>query len=72
MIKDAHGTVLVTGHVVAMVKDLKLKGNSKVLKAGMKSKPIRIVDVITRWTAWPSRSRPLFEEGASVADELQH
>jgi protein PhnA len=27
-----------------MVKDLKLKGSSDVLKSGMKSKPIRIVE----------------------------
>ena len=44
VVKDARGNVLVTVNVVAMVKDLKLKGNSKVLKASMKSKPIRIVD----------------------------
>ena len=44
VVKDAHGNVLETGDVVQMVKDLKLKGTSKVLKCGMKSKPIRIVD----------------------------
>ncbi|MGB0990946.1 MAG: zinc ribbon domain-containing protein YjdM [Akkermansiaceae bacterium] len=44
IVKDAHGNVLETGDVVQMVKDLKLKGTSKVLKCGMKSKPIRIVD----------------------------
>ncbi len=44
VVKDAHGNVLVSGDVVQMVKDLKLKGTSKVLKCGMKSKPIRIVD----------------------------
>jgi protein PhnA len=40
----AYGNVLVTGDVVAMIKDLKLKGSSDVLKSGTKSKPIRIVD----------------------------
>ncbi len=44
VVKDAHGNVLVNGDVVVMVKDLKLKGTSKVLKRGMKSKPIRLVD----------------------------
>lgn len=44
VVKDAYGNVLATGDVVAMIKDLKLKGSSKVLKSGMKSKPIRLVD----------------------------
>ena len=33
-----------TCSVVQMVKDLKLKGTSKTLKSGMKSKLIRLVD----------------------------
>jgi protein PhnA len=44
VVKDAYGTVLVDGDVVAMIKDIKLKGSSDVLKVGTKSKPIRIVD----------------------------
>lgn len=44
VVKDAYGNVLETGDIVQMIKDLKLKGSSKVLKCGMKSKPIRIVD----------------------------
>jgi len=44
VVKDAYGNILATGDVVAMIKDLKLKGTSKVLKSGMKSKPIRLVD----------------------------
>ncbi|MGJ8678217.1 MAG: zinc ribbon domain-containing protein YjdM [Akkermansiaceae bacterium] len=44
VVKDAYGNVLESGDIVAMVKDLKLKGTSKVLKSGMKSKPIRIVE----------------------------
>ena len=43
VVKDAYGNVLESGDIVAMIKDLKLKGTSKVLKSGMKSKPIRIV-----------------------------
>lgn len=44
IVKDAYGNVLADGDVVQMVKDLKLKGSSGVLKSGMKSKPIRLVD----------------------------
>lgn len=44
VVKDAHGNILANGDIVAMVKDLKLKGTSKVLKSGMKSKAIRLVD----------------------------
>ncbi len=44
VVKDAYGNVLANGDVVAMVKDLKLKGTSQVLKVGTKSKPIRLVD----------------------------
>lgn len=44
VVKDAYGNVLEKGDVVQMIKDLKLKGTSKVLKSGMKSKPIRLVD----------------------------
>ena len=44
IVKDAYGNVLENGDVVAMIKDLKLKGSSKVFKSGMKSKPIRLVE----------------------------
>lgn len=44
VVKDAYGNILENGDVVAMIKDLKLKGTSSVLKSGMKSKPIRLVD----------------------------
>ncbi len=44
VVKDAYGNVLASGDVVAMIKDLKLKGSSQVLRKGMKSKPIRLVD----------------------------
>ncbi|MGE9269358.1 MAG: zinc ribbon domain-containing protein YjdM [Verrucomicrobiales bacterium] len=44
VVKDAYGNVLADGDVVAMIKDLKLKGSSQVLKVGTKSKPIRLVD----------------------------
>jgi protein PhnA len=44
IVKDAFGNVLADGDVVAMIKDLKLKGSSHTLKVGTKSKPIRLVD----------------------------
>lgn len=44
VVKDAYGNTLENGDIVAMVKDLKLKGTSKVLKNGMKSKGIRLVE----------------------------
>lgn len=44
IVKDAYGNVLADGDVVAMIKDLKLKGSSDVLKTGTKSKPIRLVE----------------------------
>lgn len=44
VVKDAFGNVLADGDIVAMIKDLKLKGTSQTLKVGMKSKPIRLVD----------------------------
>jgi protein PhnA len=44
VVKDAYGHILADGDIVAMIKDLKLKGSSEVLKTGTKSKPIRLVD----------------------------
>jgi protein PhnA len=44
IVKDAYGNTLADGDIVAMIKDLKLKGSSEVLKVGTKSKPIRLVD----------------------------
>ena len=44
IVKDAYGNVLADGDVVAMIKDLKLKGSSQVLKVGTKSKSIRLVE----------------------------
>lgn len=44
IVKDAYGNVLAEGDIVAMIKDLKLKGTSQTLKVGTKSRPIRLVD----------------------------
>lgn len=44
VVKDAHGTPLADGDTVVLIKDLKLKGSSQVLKGGTKAKGIRIVE----------------------------
>lgn len=44
MIKDAHGNVLQDGDTVTVIKDLKVKGSSLVVKVGTKIKNIRLVD----------------------------
>ena len=42
--KDAHGNLLADGDSVTVIKDLKLKGSSSVLKVGTKVKNIKLVD----------------------------
>jgi len=44
VVKDAHGNVLTDGDSVILIKDLKLKGSSQVLKGGTKAKGIRLVE----------------------------
>ncbi len=44
MIKDANGNVLQDGDTVTVIKDLKVKGSSLVVKVGTKVKNIRLVD----------------------------
>lgn len=41
--KDANGNVLQDGDTVTLVKDLKIKGSSAVVKVGTKVKNIRLV-----------------------------
>lgn len=43
-IKDANGAVLADGDAVIVIKDLKVKGSSQVIKGGTKVKGIRLVD----------------------------
>ena len=43
-VRDAHGNLLSDGDSVTVIKDLKLKGSSLVLKVGTKVKNIRLVD----------------------------
>ncbi|MFA7281646.1 MAG: zinc ribbon domain-containing protein YjdM [Sterolibacterium sp.] len=41
---DAHGNVLQDGDTVTVIKDLKVKGSSSVVKVGTKVKNIRLVE----------------------------
>lgn len=43
-VKDAHGNPLADGDSVTVIKDLKVKGSSSVVKGGTKVKGIRLVD----------------------------
>lgn len=42
--KDANGNVLADGDSVTVIKDLKIKGSSSVVKVGTKVKNIRLID----------------------------
>lgn len=42
--KDAHGNVLNNGDSVTVIKDLKIKGSSSVVKVGTKVKNIRLIE----------------------------
>lgn len=44
VVRDAYGTVLADGDMVTVIKDLKLKGSSTVVKVGTKVRNIRLVD----------------------------
>lgn len=44
IIKDANGAVLADGDTVTVIKDLKVKGSSLVVKVGTKVRNIRLVD----------------------------
>jgi protein PhnA len=44
VVKDAHGNTLVDGDTVTLIKDLKFRGGSGVLKGGTKARSIRLVD----------------------------
>lgn len=44
IVRDAVGNVLTDGDTVTVIKDLKVKGSSLVIKVGTKAKNIRLVD----------------------------
>ena len=44
IIKDANGNVLQDGDTVTVIKELKIKGSSSVVKVGTKVKNIKLID----------------------------
>lgn len=44
VVRDANGNVLQDGDSVTVIKDLKVKGSSSVVKVGTKVKNIRLID----------------------------
>ena len=44
IVRDANGNLLVAGDMVTLIKDLKVKGTSSVIKVGTKAKINRLVD----------------------------
>lgn len=44
IVKDAHGNTLQDGDTITVIKDLKVKGSSSVVKVGTKVKNIRLVE----------------------------
>jgi protein PhnA len=44
LVRDAHGNPLADGDTVSVLKDLKVRGSSAVVKVGTKVKGIRLVD----------------------------
>jgi protein PhnA len=44
VVRDAYGNALQDGDTVTVIKDLKVKGSSAVVKVGTKVKNIRLVD----------------------------
>jgi protein PhnA len=44
VVRDAYGNLLQDGDSVTVIKDLKIKGSSAVVKVGTKVKSIRLVD----------------------------
>jgi protein PhnA len=43
-VRDAHGNILVDGDSVTVIKDLKVKGSSSVVKGGTKVRNIRLTE----------------------------
>src|SRR5690606_23281187 len=44
VVRDANGTTLADGDAVTLIKDLKLRGSSTVVKVGTKVRNIRLVE----------------------------
>lgn len=46
VVKDANGNILKDGDSVTIIKDIKVKGSSSVIKVGVKVKDIRIIEEV--------------------------
>jgi len=46
VVKDAHGNILKDGDSVTIIKDIKVKGTSSVIKVGVKVKDIHLVEEV--------------------------
>lgn len=46
VVKDAHGNILSDGDSVTIIKDIKVKGSSSVIKVGLKVKDIRLTEPV--------------------------
>lgn len=46
VVKDAYGNILQDGDAVTIIKDIKVKGSSTALKAGVKVKNIHLVEEV--------------------------
>lgn len=46
IVKDAFGTILQDGDSVTIIKDIKIKGSSSVIKVGTKVNDIRLVEAV--------------------------
>ena len=44
VVRDANGNILADGDTVTLIKDLKVKGSSLVIKVGTKAKNIKLVE----------------------------
>jgi protein PhnA len=44
VVKDSNGNILVSGDSVSVIRDLKVKGSSSVVKVGTKVKNIRVLE----------------------------
>lgn len=46
IVRDAHGNLLQEGDSVTIIKDIKVKGSSSVIKIGLKVKDIRLIEEV--------------------------
>jgi len=70
--KDAHGTILNDGDTVTLIKDLKVKGSSLVIKGGTKIKKVKESYLVDAMTVTEAEARVVKEfESAGVSLEYE-